>query len=482
MLTVAEVAKHNSKESCWVIIAGYVYDVTEFLDNHPGGAAQILRYAGQDATEEYNLLHAPSIIVEELPRDKHLGPIDTQQTNDAADIPSTRQSQSAPEKEHGVMPLSMCQSLDDIRAAAEAKLSARALTYFASGAESMTSVKNNKAHWETISFCPRVMRNVSSVSMRCQVMGSTSSLPIFIAPAAAAKLGNPEGELCLARAAGRMAITQCVCTYSSIPNEEIVKCFESDPLGRGGALAFQLYVPRIKEEAEHLIKRARSLNFLALVITVDSPVIGKRDDDDRLKMSTEHRDGIEPQPPGKHLPGEEAPTLRGVHCSTLEWGDIPWIRRLWGPKPIILKGIQSAQDAYEATKYDVDGIYLSNHGGRQVDFAPSSVQTLLEINIKCPQVLRKLDVYVDGGVSRGSDVVKALCLGAKAVGIGRGFMYALSAYGTDGVLRAIEILSDEIQTTLRLLGVTDIAQLSPAYVNTSRLADDLGLKHLRAVI
>lgn len=351
---------------------------------------------------------------------------------------STRQLHSVQAKDHDVMPLSVCQSLDDLRAAAEAKLSARALIYFASGAESMTSVKNNRSHWEAIGFYPRVLRNVSSVSMRCRIMGSPSSLPIVIAPAAAAKLGHLEGELCLARGAARMAIPQRVCTYSSIPNEEIARSFEQDPLRRGGALFFQLYVPKRKKEAEHLIKRAKSLNFQALVIAVDSPVIGKRDDDDRLKMSTEHLGGIEAQAPGKHLPGGEAPTLRGVHCSTLEWSDIPWIRRLWGSRPIILKGIQSAEDALEATKHDVDGIYLSNHGGRQLDFAPSSVQTLLEINMKYPEVLRKVDVYVDGGVSRGSDMVKALCLGAKAVGIGRGFLYALSAYGTDGVLRAIE--------------------------------------------
>ncbi|ETS84318.1 hypothetical protein PFICI_02343 [Pestalotiopsis fici W106-1] len=476
MLTAADVAKHDSKESCWVIVAGFVYDVTEFLNNHPGGAASILRYAGRmkDATDEYNLFHAPTLILKELSKDKHLGPIDIQQVIGA--------QHSAHSVEHDVMPLSICQSLDDIRAAAEVKLSARARTYFASGAESMTSVRNNRLHWEAISFYPRILRNVSSLSMTCRVMGSPSSLPIFIAPAAAAKLGHPEGELCLARGAARMAIPQCVCTYSSFTNEEIVQCFENEPLRRGGALFFQLYVPKIKKEAEHLIKRAKSLNFQALVITVDSPVIGKREDDDRLRTSTEHRNEIESQPPGKYLPGEEAPTLRGVHCSTLEWSDIPWIRTLWGSKPIILKGIQSAEDAYEATKHDLDGIYLSNHGGRQLDFAPSSVQTLLEINAKYPQVLKMLDIYVDGGVSRGSDVVKALCLGAKAVGIGRGFMYALSAYGTDGVLRAIEFLSDEIQTTLRLLGVTDIAQLNPAYINTRRLANELGIGHVKAVI
>lgn len=397
------------------------------------------------------------------------------------------------------MPLRICQSLDDLRITALAKLPERARKYFESGAETMDSVKRNRRHWAAISFHPRVLRNVSTVSMRCQVMGSASSLPIFIAPAAAAKLGHPDGELCLARGAARMAIPQCVCTYSSVSNEEIVDCFKTEPLRRGGVPFFQLYVPRIKENAQLLINRARLLGFQALVITVDSAVIGKRDDDDRLKARNEDQSGIKAQCPGQHLPGEEAATLRGVHCSTLEWSDLEWIRKLWGPKPIVLKGIQSAEDAYEATKYDVDGIYLSNHGGRQLDFAPTSIQALLEIKVRYPQVFEKLDVYVDGGVSRGSDVVKALCLGARAVGVGRAFMYALSAYGTDGVLRAIEsksfastgrismliqkkVLSDEIQTTLRLLGVTDISQLGPSYINTSRLESELGLRASRAVM
>jgi L-lactate dehydrogenase (cytochrome) len=154
-----------------------------------------------------------------------------------------------------------------------------------------------------------------------------------------------------------------------------------------------------------------------------------------------------------------------------------------------LKGVQSAEDAFQALAYDVQGIYLSNHGGRQLDHAPSSLETLLEIRAKYPEVLRKLDIYLDGGVWRGADVVKALCLGAKAVGLGRGFMFALSAYGTEGVLRAIQsklfsvydsehtdhpvVLSDEIQTTMRLLGVTDLAQLDDTYVNTTMLSRDI---------
>ncbi|KAI8203720.1 (S)-mandelate dehydrogenase [Colletotrichum sp. SAR 10_86] len=250
--------------------------------------------------------------------------------------------------------------------------------------------------------------------------------------------------------------------------------------GRGGGMVFQLYVPKVKKDAEGLILKAKELGFDALAVTVDAPVIGKRDVDDRFKALLDYEAGVVAQDSVTHppFPGEEAETLRGHHCSSFEWSDIPWIRGLWGDRPIILKGIQTWEDALEATKYGVDGIYLSNHGGRQLDHAPSSVRVLRDIRLRCPEVFKLFDIYVDGGVMRGTDVVKALCLGARAVGIGRGFMYALSAYGTEGVLKAISILSDEIQTTMRLLGVTDLKQLNQSYIDLNDLESLTG-RHQR---
>ncbi|KAJ0350525.1 hypothetical protein KNSL1_003928 [Colletotrichum chrysophilum] len=259
------------------------------------------------------------------------------------------------------------------------------------------------------------------------------------APAAAARLGHVDGEKCLTRGAARMGIPQCVSTYSSVAPKDLTECFQAETGGRGGGMVFQLYVPKVKKDAEGLILKAKELGFDALAVTVDAPVIGKRDVDDRFKALLDYEAGVVAQDSTTHppFPGEEAETLRGHHCSSFEWGDIPWIRGLWGDRPIILKGIQTWEDALEATKYGVDGIYLSNHGGRQLDHAPSSVRVLRDIRLRCPELFKSFDIYVDGGVMRGTDVVKALCLGARAVGIGRGFMYALSAYGTEGVLKAI---------------------------------------------
>lgn len=495
MPSVADVAAHNSRSSCWVIVAGRAYDVTDFLDEHPGGARSILRFAGRDATAEYELLHPPGTI-ETLPQDKHIGPVDdlpsnpvsapTPPTPHASTSPFTMTNPPAPV----VLPLSACMSLEDLAQVAAVKLSPRAAAYYHSGAETRYSRDRNRRDWSRIGLRPRVLIDVGPVpKMRTNVMGFNSSLPIFIAPAAHARFGHPDGELCLARAAARMDIAQCVSTYASVAAPDIAAEFRNDPHRRGGAIFFQLYIPRVKKDAEKLIAVAKVAGYQALVVTVDAPVIGKRDDDDQYQAlaaaaeggeSEKKEDTDETLPP---LPGQEPGPLRAAHNATFAWSDLPWIRQCWGPdQPILLKGIQTAEDALLATqqigsdgKPLIDGIYLSNHGGRQLDYAPTSVQTLLDIRRRAPHVFDQLPVYVDGGILRGTDVVKALCLGARAVGLGRGFLYALSAYGTAGALRAVQILSDEIQTTLRLLGVADVAQLDTRYLDLS----DFGIERAK---
>lgn len=381
--------------------------------------------------------------------DKHLGPV-----TGVPIVPSISMSQatttttttedgpnSTATATNRRLPLRACQSLDDLEQAARAVLPARGAAYFNSAAETMTAYHWNRSDWRRIGLRSRLMRDVTKVSMRCQLMGSSSSMPVFIAPAASARLGHKDGELCLARGAARMDIPQCVCTYSSVAIPQVVNCFETDSQRRGGALFFQLYVPKIKKQAEVLIAEAKALGFKALVVTIDSPVIGKRDDDDRLQALEDIEAGVPDPNAGKlpPLPGQERGTPpRGHHCPILVWDDLRWIRQLWGDRPIILKGIQTVEDAIEASRYDVNGIYLSNHGGRQLDFAPTGIKTLIDIRRRCPEILNKLEIYVDGGVMRGTDVVKALCLGARGVGIGRGFLYALSAYGDDGVIKAIQ--------------------------------------------
>lgn len=349
------------------------------------------------------------------------------------------------------MPLSVCQNLDDFKVEAKKTSSQKAWVYYHSAADSLASSQANRLDWTRITFRPRVLRNVARVSMHTKIMGHNSALPFFIAPAAMAKLGHPDGELCLARGAARANNPYCVSTYSSVAHQDLANCFVEER--KSGALLFQLYVPIAKKDATKLIAEAKRLKCMALVVTVDCAVVGKREEDDQYKAQLDHDSGVQVARTTDPDPNAEAPILRGAHSSTLDWEDLKWIRECWGNTgPFILKGIQTMEDAVLSASIGVNGVYLSNHGGRQLDFAPSSISTLLEIKKYAPHVLDQIEIYVDGGITRGTDVLKALCLGARAVGLGRPYMYALSAYGTEGVSRAIQ--RESANTSCFLLKLT----------------------------
>jgi len=328
-------------------------------------------------------------------------------------------------------------NLDDFERAAKLSIPQRAFAYFHSAAEELQSFRNNRQDWSKIFLRPRTLVNVAKISMRTRIMGYDSALPFFIAPAAMARLAHPDGELCLVHGAAAHNIPYCVSTYSSVPHEELAACHKGC---RTGVLFFQLYVAKDKSRTQELVQGARRNGFKALVITVDTAVGGKREEDEFLQAKAAYEAGEDEMPrPTYASPGEEAPILRGAHSSTLNWEDLKWIGEEWGNAgPVYLKGIQCAEDAKRALQANVRGIYLSNHGGRQLDSGSSSLRTLLEIRQFCPEVLQTLEVYLDGGIRRGTDVIKALCLGATAVGLGRPFMYALGPYGAEGVTKAVQ--------------------------------------------
>jgi L-lactate dehydrogenase (cytochrome) len=335
------------------------------------------------------------------------------------------------------LPIEMCINLNDMEYAAKKVLSERAWIYYSSAAEDLHSHHNNLHDWDRISFRPRILRDVKRINMQRKILGFNSSLPFFIAPAAMARLGHPDGELCLARGAGRHDIPYCVSNASSVSHADLVQCLDEERAG--GCLIFQLYAKKKRQDTIQHIRRARKLGFKALVITVDTAVVGIREEDDRYRV----KEALSKSQ--KYVPFWEAGSkdddfvIRGAHSSTLNWDDISWIKEEWGNSgPVAIKGVQTAEDAKIACEMGINGIYLSNHGGRQLDSAPSSLRILIEMRKFCPEVFDKCDVLVDGGVRRSRDALKALCLGATAVGFGRPFMYALSAYGTEGVVKTIQ--------------------------------------------
>lgn len=388
----------------------------------------------------------------------------------------------------------LCLNLDDFEVAARQLLSERAYSYIHSAADSLQTLTNNRVDWKKISFRPRVLRSVGVVDMKRAIMGHPSARPFFIAPFAMARLAHPEGELCLARAAARANIPLCVSTYASVAHQDLAACLDHER--RGGCLLFQLYVSQARERTVELIARAKGLGCKALVVTVDTPVVGKREEDERHQATLDVHAGIGEPPVSfdEDVGQDNPPILRGVHSYLLNWDDLGWIREAWGATtgPLVLKGIQSVEDVQLACKAGVDAVYLSNHGGRQIDDGPSAIRTLLEIHQFYPQAFDTLDIYLDGGVRRGADVLKALCLGARAVALGRPFFYALGVNGTEGAMKVIRsksaprlpcirsqlmfaalVLSDEIETTMRLLGVTSLTQLRPEMVNAEVLVREL---------
>lgn len=325
----------------------------------------------------------------------------------------------------------------------------RARIYVSSYAGESFSAVSEAMTWNKVTFRPRVLRDVSAVSTSASVLGKPCSLPIFIAPTGMLDMVHPSGELGLAAGASKCRIHYCPSTVSSKSRQQIMEAWQEHTAGMANrsSLFYQLYVPPDRSRAEAMIRAVHELGYQGLFITVDAPTIGKRDEDRRHQA----RQGTLPALPTTFL--EEAAAAKstpvaegkpiagrssaGTVSSTLNWKDISWLRAAFRNGPLVLKGVQSVEDAVLAMHHGIDGIYISNHGARQLESAPHPLVVLAEIRQRSPEVFERCEIYVDGGIMRGADVAKALCLGAKAVGVGRGFLWPLAAYGAKGVERAV---------------------------------------------
>ncbi|EPS40133.1 hypothetical protein H072_6068 [Dactylellina haptotyla CBS 200.50] len=457
----ALVAKHNTPESCWVILYGKVYDVTDFLTSHPGGSKIILQLAGKDATEEYDPIHPRGTLESALSVSANLGLID-ESTVVKPDPVLTAKSVSED------VPIANLLNLSDFEAAAKKKLSEKAWAYYYSAGDDLKSKELNNTAYSQILFRPRVFVDVTKCDLSTTLLGIKTASPLYIAPAAMARLGHPDGERGIAIACGNKGIFQVVSNNASMSVEDIV----DSPVGPDQAWGFQLYIQDKREKSIDILRRIEATGrYKFVVLTLDAPVPGKREDDERAKNSGNQAltSGVGTGTAAAGGGGLGKALFAGT-AADLTWkATLPWLRKAT-KLPIILKGLQTWEDAKLASEEEhVAGIVLSNHGGRGLDTAPPAVHTLLEMRRYCPEVFGKIEVWVDGGIKRGTDIIKALCLGAKAVGIGRGALYGLSAGGTQGVERVIDILHEEMATCIRLLGAGSINDLGMKYVNASAL-------------
>ena len=335
-------------------------------------------------------------------------------------------------------------NLDEIEEVATKQVSKKAWAYYYSASDDKVSKHFNNEVYRSILLRPRVFVDCERCDLDSSFLGHKLGMPIYISPAAMARLGHPAGEAGIAEACRSFGALQIISNNASMTPEQIVKDAAPDQI-----FGWQIYVQIDRKKSETMLARINKLKAIKfIVLTLDAPVPGKREDDERSSLagaSTAVPSGVKaaetvgdtPEPQGAGGVGKQL--FAGTDPS-LTWQEtLPWLAK-HTDLPIVLKGLQTHEDAYLASLHapQVKGIILSNHGGRALDTAPPAVHTLLEIRKYCPEVFDKIEVYVDGGIRRGTDVVKALCLGAKAVGIGRSALWGLAAGGVEGVRRTLQ--------------------------------------------
>jgi L-lactate dehydrogenase (cytochrome) len=373
-------------------------------------------------------------------------------------------------------------NVEDLRRLARKRLPSIVFAYIDGGAEDEITLRENVRAFEEVTFRPRQCVDVPDCDLRTTVLGTTIDLPFMLAPVGFCRMFHPRGEECAARAASDARTGYILSSFSGTRLEDVRKSAR-------GLLWYQLYVPGGRAVAEATIARAKAAGYQALVVTIDTPAAGMRERD--------YRHGIRPLLQGRFwsslphawqfitrpgwvlgyvadgavrvFPNVELPGVGPMPCSdvgvlleetVVTWKDLRWMHDAW-KGPIVVKGVHTGDDARRAIDAGASAVVVSNHGGRQLDGVPASLRALPEV---VEAVNSQVDVLMDGGIRRGSHVVKSLCLGARAVLIGRAYAWGLGAAGGPGVSRAIEILRADIVRTLKLLGCASIADLDRSYI------------------
>ena len=353
----------------------------------------------------------------------------------------------------------------ELEAIAREKLSREAYDYFASGAQDEITLRENRAAFERISLSYRVLVDVSHRDMSTSVLGQPVAMPVLVAPTAFQRLADPAGEVATVRAAGAMGTVMILSTLSTVSVEEVVAA-------SSGPVWFQLYVYRDRKATEGLVRRAEAAGCRALVLTVDVPLVGRRERDVRNRFSL---------PPGLSaanllpegygaVPAADGDSGLAAYVSSLidpalSWRDVAWLRSITA-LPLVIKGIVRPDDALRAAEAGAAAVVVSNHGGRQLDTAPATLDVLPEVAEALAG--HPVEVLMDGGVRRGTDVLKALALGARAVLVGRPVVWGLAAAGEAGAALALRLLRAELDLAMALAGAPTIADVTRDLVRSGR--------------
>ena len=381
--------------------------------------------------------------------------------------------------------LSRVVNIEDLRELARRRVPRIVFNYIDGGAEGEWTLRENRRAFDTVTFRPHQAVSLQSCDLRTRVLGLELSMPLLLAPVGYLRVIHPKGEIAAARAAGKAGVGSILSTVSGHRLEDV-------KAASTGHLWYQLYLTGGRAAAENAIRRAMDVGYRVLVITIDSTIIGHREREVRDGMEQLLRGNIwskvpfVPQiltrprwlahflldgglPNLPNIVSLETGVLRvrdshtAMNRMAFSWDDMSWIRDLW-KGPVVIKGVLSAEDAKRSLDHGAAAVVVSNHGGRQLDGVPASLQVLPEV---VAAVKGQADVLMDSGIRRGSDIVKAICLGARAVLCGRAYVYGLAAAGEEGVTRALEILRADLERCLKLLGCPSVDGLNQSYVQTA---------------
>jgi len=358
-------------------------------------------------------------------------------------------------------------SLRELEFEARKLLDPAVYDFVAGGADDETTLRANETAFSRIGLLPRILRSKANPELAVTLLNCRAALPVVIAPTAFHRLAHPEGEFATARAAAAAGTIMIASMASTVAIGEVAAAVRETTGGASSNLWFQIYLQPDRGFTEAIIRRAEAAGCAALVVTVDSPVFGRRERD--------VRNGFFDLPPGMRCENLREPTTSGepgrarpiVFRPELSWDDIAWLRKTTGLK-IVLKGVTHPEDARRAVDAGVHALMVSNHGGRQLDTVPAAVELLPAI---ADAVNGSLPLMLDGGIRRGTDVVKAIALGARAVAVGRPVFWGLAVGGEEGVAHVLEILRTELERALILCGCGSLSDVTRDLVRCRPLSE-----------